>query len=147
MLFDNLGAKDREWSRMLGALSCDMHFLAIERMLDSETPIFIAESAFWADIARPTLQRILQDKNVECLEIYCQLDDEIRKQRFADRVTSGERHPGHVDHLNIATGSTGSLSQYAPLKIGEIITVDTGNFGDAEYATLKKEVGLFCDKP
>jgi hypothetical protein len=33
------------------------------------------------------------------LQIYCYTSKTIALQRFKHRAISGERHPGHVDHL------------------------------------------------
>jgi hypothetical protein len=67
------------------------------------------------------------------VEIYCEADSEIRKQRFVDRNESGKRHPGHVDRENYdANAGTDFLDKYPPIEISNVMYVDTTSYVDIQ---------------
>jgi predicted kinase len=129
-LFDQLGARDRAWSRALGKASNDFLYSLVETMLCDGQSLII-ENAFEKTFAIPRLRQIIEKYHPQTVEIYCTADSEIRKQRFIDRNESGERHPGHVDQENYAANSGSDFSaKYTPIEISEVIHVDTTNYVD-----------------
>jgi predicted kinase len=145
-LFDKMGSRDREWSRMLGkAVSQMLYPLADTILADGNN--FILESAFHHEFASKDLGDIVAKRKIKCLEIYCYLDAQERKRRFIQRNESGERHLGHVDAYNYA-GPNEETDQevYAPLGLGELFKVDTTHFGEPEYEMLRRRVTAFLNE-
>ena len=127
---------------MLGRAVSEMQYILIENYLATGRSLTV-ESAFFVEFARPELQRILAQYPARTLEVYCQTDATVRRQRFSDRAASGNRHQGHQDGTDLALLTDDDpepLETYAPLEVGEVIIVDTTSFGDAEYATLVAEI-------
>ncbi len=141
-LFDQLGARDRAWSRTLGKASNDFLYSLVETML-SDGQSLIIENAFEKTFAAPRLHHIIEKYRLQVIEIYCATDPEIRKQRFIDRNESGERHPGHVDHENYAeTEGPEPFAKYAPIEMSKVIHVDTTNYVD--IAELANSVNMLA---
>ncbi|MGH9174240.1 MAG: hypothetical protein ACRD1H_07770, partial [Vicinamibacterales bacterium] len=63
--------------------------------------------------------------------------------RFAERVSSGERHPGHVDDVTIAeVRATVLASDQRPLLIdGPSMTVDTSDWQSVDWTGIAAFVG------
>lgn len=98
-LYNSLGYSDREWSKKLGISSYQLLYLMAEKLLASGNSI-VVESNFKVELDTQKLQR-LKDKYQCCLlQIHCHVEIPLALARFKHRAQSGERHPGHVDHLN-----------------------------------------------
>lgn len=131
-LFDQLGTRDRTWSKTLGKASSDFLYSLAETMLSDGQSVII-ENAFEKAFAATRLQNIINLYHPQVIEIYCSADPEIRKQRFIDRNESGERHPGHVDHENYAANAGSDfLTRYAPIEISKVVRIDTTTYVDIE---------------
>jgi predicted kinase len=140
LLFDTVGTGDRTWSSLLGKelIAFIYHFANV--CLANDRPV-ILENAFYAGYARQDLGKLIQQTHARPLEIYCTLDEAERQRRFAARIESGERHPGHTDTVEDTT--LAGIDTYAPLDICQRITVDTGAFGDIEYDNLLSSIKEF----
>ncbi len=137
VLFDHLGWRDREWSKQLGRASSELLYYFAEVQLKAERS-FILESNFLATLAVPKLLALHAQYPYQPVQIYCKTEEAVRFERFQQRSESGERHPGHVDHLNYAEFKTVSTpGGLAPLEIpGLLIEVDTTDFQRIDYSGI-----------
>ena len=129
VLFDTLGWKDREWSMKLGGASFELLFDRLECQLKARKPA-IVETAFIPKWHTERFLTLKEKYDFEPVQIFCTADTHVLFERFNKRATSGERHPGHVDHLAAQDGFLSALSEgkYGVLDIGgtllEINTTD-----------------------
>jgi predicted kinase len=137
ILFDRLGWRDREWSKKLARVSIELLYYFIEIQLQAAISL-IAESNFKAEFANREILELKQKYNFEPFQILCQTDGDVLFQRFRARSESGERHPGHVDHLNYDEFKPALLeggSQALDIG-GEIVEIDTTDFQKIDYDQL-----------
>jgi predicted kinase len=80
----------------------------------------IIEGAFHTELSRENIGAILASTGAEYLELFCELDEEVRKRRFAARSEDGSRHPAHLDTVVVT-----STESYQQLGLGECIRVNT----------------------
>lgn len=135
ILFDTLGWQDRDWSMKVGGASYDILFHILTCHLEVGSPL-IVETAF---IPRFHTARFLALKDAydfEPFQILCKADARTLFDRFINRAASGERHPGHVDHLATYDQFEAVLQagKYGRLAIGgRLFEVDTGDFEQIDY--------------
>lgn len=136
-LFNDLGHSDREWSTKLGIAAYTILHHIIETLLSSKVS-FIAESNFKPEFENERFLNLKKKYGFEPIQIMCHADGEILFERFKKRTESGERHPGHVDHLNYGSlKSTLLKGSLESLGIGgEVINIDTTNFDSIDYEQL-----------
>lgn len=144
-LFEELGlAADREKSKLLGRASYRVLFQVLDGAMTGQQSIMV-ESNFSAQSAEPIKQLAATHGYVTVL-ITLTTDDEIRQQRFIDRVRTGERHPGH--HDTSTGGVAESEAENPPLVLlGAGWQVDTTSFDDHEYAELRDRLQHFLTDP
>lgn len=83
----------------------------------------------------------------QVFEVYCHADQRVILQRYMHRNKSGERHPGHRDHLwypavwwETVLGRMGR-QLVPPLNLGgQILRVDTTDFSKIDYGAVRKFV-------
>jgi predicted kinase len=140
-LFDVLGWKDREWSKQLGGASNELLFYFIECQLKSGLSC-IAESNFHPDFHTKKFQALKRKYQFEPFQIECYTQGEVLFERFKKRAESGQRHPGHVDHLNYGEFKETLLrGKSAPLELGGVrLEVDTTDFGAIPYDALLESI-------
>lgn len=136
-LFDNLGYSDREWSRRLGRATYSLLYYFAGTQLAAGNSL-ILESNFHAETATRELQDLRDRWPFRAVQIQCVASADVLIERWRRRALSGERHPGHVDHL--------CEDEVAPylwrgrldaLDIGdEIIEVDTSDFDAVDYPSI-----------
>lgn len=97
-LFDTLGWHDREWSKKLGHASSELMFHILESHLEVQSSL-IVETAFIPAFHTARFLELKERYDFRPIQVYCAADDAVLFERCQARVTSGERHPGHVDHL------------------------------------------------
>lgn len=138
VLFDTLGRDNRHWFEPLNAASMEILFRVLESQLEAGKPV-VVETAF---IPKHHTARFLElrDKyGFAPVQILCDTDEEILFQRFMKRIESGERHPGHADHLTTYPQFTTLLRQrgYGALNIGGLlIEVDMTELDAVEVKDL-----------
>jgi predicted kinase len=137
LLFDNLGWKDRAWSKKLGQATYPILFYFVETLLAAGYS-HIVESNFSAELASEKFLELKKQYGFEPFQIQCVTNGEVLFQRFKERSETGERHPGHRDHLNYEEFKAGLLrGRDEPLDIGEtIVEVDTTDFEVMDYKKL-----------
>ena len=137
LLFDHVGWSDRAWSQQLGRASIELLYYFAETQLAVGRSLVI-ESNFDPKLATPRFLAMKEKYGFIPFQIQCQTEGKVLLQRFKDRAESGERHPGHVDHLNYP-GVAATLRQgpLAHLAIGgQVIELDTTDFQKIDYAGL-----------
>ena len=140
-LFDRLGWSDRAASRELGRASFDLLYLFAEAQLAAGRS-FAMESNFSPEYANAPLLRMKEKYGFKPVQVLCQANEEILLQRYRARVESGERHPGHVDHLNYENVRPILRNgRYPPLELGgAVIEVDTNDFDTLDYHALLERI-------
>ena len=141
-LFDSLGWEDREWSKKLGRGAFDLLFYFIELLLKANVS-FMVESNFRPE-STPTFLALKEKYHFDIVQILCKADGNVLFERFKKRAESGERHPGHVDTVNIESFKESLLSgHWEPLKIeGKIIEVDTTDFEKVDVEGIANELKI-----
>lgn len=136
-LFDRLGWADRAWSQKLGRATFDLMFYLIEVELSAGRSLMV-ESRFFPEYHLDILREIQQRRPYRPLVIECVADGKILFQRFKQRSESGERHPGHVDHLNYASAAAQfNQGLVTPFDLGgTYIQVDTSDFDQVDLQPL-----------
>ncbi|MFN8491079.1 MAG: ATP-binding protein [Caldilineaceae bacterium] len=137
LLFDHLGWQDRAWSKALGRVSSELLYYFAEVQLAAGRSLLL-ESNFDPTFATPKFRALQTQYGFTPVQIFCKAADAVLLQRFQQRAESGERHPGHVDHLNYAEfQAIMQQGVLAPLAIGgELIEVDTTDFQQVDYTKL-----------
>jgi predicted kinase len=142
-LFETLGWKDRAWSQQLGRASSELLWYFAEAQLAAARSLII-ESNFDPTFATSRLLALKAKVDFEPFQVQCIAAGEILLQRFKARAESGERHPGHVDHLNYAEvqAMLTHPRQYT-LEIGGAgVEVDTTDFQQIDDERLIHTVRL-----
>lgn len=128
VLYDTLGWSDAAWSQKLGSVSYDLLYHALEGLLRAGVSA-IVESNFNQERAGPRFVEFQQRYGFQAIQILCTADHDVIKKRIKQRVESGERHPGHVEHLREQRLPEGSISPFDFMALeGPKLTRDTTNF-------------------
>ncbi|HSF83293.1 MAG TPA: AAA family ATPase [Anaerolineales bacterium] len=143
LLFDRLGWKDRAWSRALSYATYDILYYLLESLLQSGSSL-VVESNFKPANDNPRFKSLHARHRFYQLQVVCRAEPAVILQRCAARAASGERHPGHVDHLTLdEVRRSLEDGDYAALDIGgQVIDVDTTDFGNVDYLKLLTTVRL-----
>lgn len=120
--FDYIGYSNREMSMVLGKAAVDAMFALTVQMFKIRNCV-ILENAFYRDLSRLDIERIRKECDFDVLEIYCDIDENVRRERFAHRAKNN-RHPGHADLLS-PNEATENIDRYRPLELGEVFYIDT----------------------
>lgn len=137
LLFDKLGWSDRAWSRKVGIASYAMLYYFIETQLSAGRSC-IVESNFNAAYDTDQFLALKAKYDFEPLQICCMADGEVLFQRFKERAESGDRHPGHVETLNLEEFKSVLLrGRDEAMDIGgTVVEVDTTDFEKVDYEGL-----------
>lgn len=140
-LFNTLGWQDREWSKKIGAASYEILYYLAESLFESQTS-FIIESNFKPEFDTVRFQTYIKKYDFQVLQVLCKTEGEILFERFKVRSESGERHPGHVDHLNYEEFKQTLLhGRQTQLDItGSFLQIDTTNFATIDYDQIYAEI-------
>ncbi len=142
-LFDSLGWSNRDWSMKLGRATILLLYQLVETLLRAGVPT-IAESYFRPDLAPAEFQAIQARTPFRPFVIECVAEGEILWQRWQNRLTNGERHPGHVDDPISDQAVRAALLQgrAAPqLKFGSLRRIiDTTDFSAIYFDKLVDEI-------
>jgi predicted kinase len=117
-LFDVLGTGDLDWSRRLGESAHRIMYAVA-----AETSGAVLESHFWSGVAEKDLHALGRP----LIQVYCRCPTELAAERYKRRITSPDRHPGHLgEHQTDEVTSGWRQSEPQPLDLdGELIEVDT----------------------
>ena len=103
-LFEVLGADcgqsapDRAWSRRLGGASMELLYVYVESQLAAGKSCAV-EGNFVPSFGTPAFRRIAERYAFLPIQVNLVADPAVLRARFRRRALSGERHPGHQDHL------------------------------------------------
>jgi predicted kinase len=141
-LFDHLGWQDRAWSIKLGGASFELLFYFVESQLAAGRSL-VVETAFIPRFHTPRFLELIDRYDFQPVQVLCAADVEVLFERFTGRTATGERHPGHVDHLatfeQFAQVVQGD--KYGRLEIGgPLIEVDTTDLERVNYVELLRQV-------
>jgi predicted kinase len=140
-LFDALGYSDREWAHKLsGATHAVLNYVLEEELGAGRG--FVIEANFNPEYDVEKYSRWRAKYGFALVQLLCYADGEVVFERFKRRVESGERHPGHVDHLNVEA-FRGYLMQgkCQPLDVGgTLIEVDTTDFSRVDIDAIVSRI-------
>ena len=138
LLFNTLGWSDIEWSQRLGRASTELLYYFAEAEVKSGNSC-VLESNFDAALATPRFLALKEMYEVSIVQIVCKSDPDVIWQRYQSRWDAGQKHPGHVQHLDTRADSWIHWPQgrAAALNLdGDVIELDTTQFDLAEYEAL-----------
>ena len=140
-LFDSLGWKDREWSRQMGLATYPLLYYFVETELRAGISL-IVESNFRPEYDTAKFLKLQQQYGFEPVQVFCHASGQILLARVRQRARSGERHPGHVDHILYEEMQDVPVQGgYAPLPIGgPLVTVDTTDLAGVDYGATLQEI-------
>jgi predicted kinase len=136
-LFDTLGWNDRAWSKQIGRAGIALLFQFMETQLAARRSC-IVECNFKSELATPEFLALRERHAYQPVQILCRCDGNVLFERFRRRAESGERHPGHVDHVHYDEFAPSLLRGYTePLDIGgRLIEVDTTDWESVDYGAI-----------
>ena len=139
--YDRLGWKDREWSKVLSLASYDLLYYFLEAQIRAKQQV-IVEANFKASIDSPKMMRLIAEYQYHAIQFYCYSEERVLLERFQIRANTPERHPGHVDHLNLDDLRTSlELAEYQPLALhSSVCEVDTTDFLHVDYGKLTQDL-------
>jgi len=117
-LFDVLGTGDLEWSQRLGRASHRIMYAVA-----AESQGAVLESHFWRGLSEPDLRAL----SAPMIQVYCRCPPELAAERYRQRITSADRHPGHLpEHQTEEVTRAWREAEPQPLDLdGVLIEVDT----------------------
>ncbi len=142
-IFDELSVEDNKTSRALGNASFRILFDFAEQMLKTNSS-FILETPFDPAFDNERIQDYQKRFNYSALQIILETELSVRKERFLNRINTGERHKGHRDHIDIENKVY--KESLTPLKIdGPTIKLDTSDFSQIDYPKIFEEIRGFLE--
>jgi shikimate kinase len=143
ILFETLGWQDRKWSQKLGQVSYVLLYYMLAQQLAAGKSC-IVETAFNAEFANREFKVIQARYDFDPIQVLCQTEAKVLLERFRQRSIYGERHPGHVDHLNQAEMERIVQSGYRLLNIGgKVFEVDTTDFATVNIDQLLQQIKAY----
>ncbi len=144
VLFDTLGWEDREFRvGLIHASWALLHFF-LKTQVEAGRSL-IVDTAFIPKFDTPKLLELKKRHDFEPFQILCKTDAGVLFKRFKARSESGERHPGHTDHLVTSDQFDEFLinEKYKALDIGgSIFEIDTTDFKSIDYGGLLAAINL-----
>jgi predicted kinase len=141
VLFEVLGVSDRTWSKRLGGASMEVLYTFVEAQLASGQGC-VAEGNFDVTFSTPVFRRLAREYPHLYIQVNCVADPAVLAERFCRRSLSGERHPGHQDHLPRDPRMDSPIpGRTSPLDIGgHVIELDTSDFARLDYKGLCSQI-------
>ncbi|MBE9045890.1 AAA family ATPase [Pleurocapsales cyanobacterium LEGE 10410] len=136
-LFDSLGYGNRQRSKQFGLASYQLLYLATDKILAAGRSVVI-ESNFKVHQDTERLKNLKDKYHCSLLQIHCYAPIALALARFKARSLSGDRHPGHVDHL-ISEEMEANWKQggYEIVDICDrTLRVDATNFAEINYEDI-----------
>jgi predicted kinase len=96
VLFDSLGWDDALLADRLNAASYELLYHVLGVLMPGGNALLV-ESNFRPEVASARLRRLAAEHGYQTLQVYCSAPPEVLVERFRQRWTGGERHPGHGD--------------------------------------------------
>ena len=123
-LFDALGTGNLDWSQSLGRASHKIMYA-----LAGDAGSAVLDSHFWRGVAEPDIEAVGRP----LFQVYCRCPLPIAVHRYRQRVTSADRHPGHLaGHQAADVMANWSTVEPRPLDLdAPLVEVDTTHPVDA----------------
>ena len=139
-MFNELGWKDREWSRRLSRASYAVMFACAKQFLDARASL-VVEGNFRAAQHGVELALLLEHAPARCVQILCKAGFDVLMQRFVARAETGQRHPGHVDLKSLEEiGKELREGVFALPLSGQLLEFDTTTITDDARAAFAAHV-------
>lgn len=144
VLFDELGVRDRQWSRRLGGASAVLLYRIAERELAAGRS-FVLEANFTPARANAAFAELARHSSFRAIQVYCTADAGVLEDRYTRRAEL--RHPGHDDLRMVADVMRDvAEGRYAPLALGgpliEVSTTSVGGDGVRDVlAAVRRALG------
>ena len=139
-LFESLGWSTVEWSQRLGRATYELVYLLIERLLAARSSRLV-ETPFDPDWANPRFQALQARYPFRSAQVMLSTRADLLRPRYARRVDSSERHPGHVDRLRMGQFDPVELERRnRPLDLGgPVLHIDTSDFAALDFDDLVRQ--------
>ena len=136
-LFETLGWSTVAWSERLGRATYELVYLLIERLLAARCSLLV-ETTFDPNWANPRFQALQARYPFRPAQVLLCARPDVLRRRYAQRVDSGERHPGHVDRLRMGQFDPGDLERRnLPQALdGPVFRIDTSDFAALDFDGL-----------
>jgi predicted kinase len=136
-LFESLGTPDRAGSKRLGGACMELLYLYVESQVAARRSC-IVEGNFVARFGTPAFRRVQERYPFVPIQVNCVADPAVLAARFRARALSGERHPGHQDHLPRDPRLDLPLpGRFEPMEIGgHAIELEMSDFARLDYDGL-----------
>ncbi len=147
-LFDTLGWRDRAWSRTLGGGSTRVLFELLGEALLAGADC-LAEGTFRPSTTAADFADLLERTAARPVQVHCVADIPVLLDRFAARVTSGDRHPGHCDGASLEEFRRDlGRDAFTPLPVdGPTLIVDNTRPSAEQWAGVIAEVAALAGGP
>ena len=139
-LFESLGWSTVEWSQRLGRATYELVYLLIERLLAARSSLLV-ETPFDPDWAKPRFQALQARYPFRSAQVMLSTRADLLRRRYARRVDSGERRPGHVDRLRMGQFDPVELERRnRPLDLGgPVLHIGTSDFAALDFDDLVRQ--------
>ena len=142
-LFDAVGEGDRELSKKLGGATFALLKMLVESHLEAGQSV-VVESTFQPEYDAPWLDRLKERCDIDVLELHCHTAPDTALSRYAQRIDSDHRHPGHLAGMSRdahVEELRDRFDSYGPLTAGDdLIRIDTTDFSTVDYAAIVERV-------
>jgi predicted kinase len=138
-VFDEVTA---EQNKSLGKLAMRLLYLDAEEVLRRGGSC-IVEGNFLADLASDEYQKLIVSAGVRGCQVLVSCEAEVLIARFLSRANSGDRHPGHGDHVpEMQAAWKERLAQpFESLRLEvPLVNVDTTDFTKVDFESLLAQV-------
>ena len=124
-----------------GGASWDLLYWFVETQLAAGQSC-VVESNFNPERDSERIDAVAERFGARLVQIHCHAAGDVLVERYLGRVASGERHPGHVDHVTIEEYRDRLLAaKPEPLAIdGTTIVIDTTDPAGIDYDWILAEV-------
>lgn len=138
LLYDSIGAEDREASRKLG-LACYSLLSHTAKIMLASGQSLIIESNFNAGGFGPWIQKFEERYSPVTVQVLLRAEPETILSRYLER--SERRHPAHFDDVAVEEMRPQLLDPYEPLDVtGVTLEFDTTDFSKFESAQAIEQV-------
>ena len=142
LVMDNVGWRDREWSKKVGKASYDLlDYIMVQQIKTKHS--FIIESDFRPEFATDTFQALQHQYGFNCLQIICRARPEVLIARWQNRAQVDPRHPSNTE------GTEGIKDLQASIALGErqamklkgsVFKIDTSDFAVLDDEAIIQKV-------
>lgn len=140
VLYDTIGAPDRQSSAQLGRAAYSLLYAMASRLLDAGVGALL-ESNFHRGYSETDLGPLVIHANA--MLVHCQGDPATIVRRYRERAERGERHPGHHDIEVVARlGEQLDGGLFEPLELG-VPTLQVDTTTGKEYVPAFGEIVTF----